>query len=856
MTNDVTVAQWSVTMRWSRSNMTTLALPSGFVRVVALAITSLVLSCGAGEVTLNVVIPREAGDILYLIDLFQVQLVDGSGASIATRETSGLGAITFPNLHNGRYTFLVSALDSEGQELLLGQSVPLDITRQGEITSWVLLAPLGRISKIPTLDDATVLEDISARCGLVATRIGTTPDHPDVLFTGGLVGDEIASDGFLYTPGDLRFKRTGSMICPRAGHSAILTELDENRPVVIIAGGGVSECVAEGRSTSNTFEIFNLDRQRFELLDFEWIAVEVVGGEEREIVVDSPNLSQATMAKLREGQVLLTVPGEAWLLDVFEGIATKQSPPSSSQIALQAITLTEENGVAVLTDSGEAPWLDIFDPPLACNRTSIAGLGETGNLIAPLQYGGIFITSDDRWWTYDTSGCQLDPSHTQGALTPPRHGHTATTLSDNDGRVLIVGGGTTTTSLFLPRYSRGNPTPAFRTGPVSRHEGEGHETVLLADETVLIVGCGEEPEIFSPRREFFEPPSEWPEIAGVFNTASRPSDAPPLRVAMAVDASDTGEYIRLKAIEYAPNMISPEWGDGVVEIGVISTDLDSLVEVPLCPDGSTNYPEWVDDSTGPIFVDPGVTDRDVISQRIQAIHDDTSPRCDVQQPLMLSALMGGLTVTFGADFDLYEEINEHPGPVLFVAQMGVDDRSMYSTCDVPGEYVYCDDTQEWLLSPEGLSQLLIDEGRDGRGYEVILLYDDGNGETCAGPERLTSFGESLGPTGAYQQACTPTPEDVGQFLLSRVRTWAFRQACVPHGGTTPDELECQVSVSYLEGDDRRVELLEPGTDWTLGPSTSGCCSEPPCSAHSVISISPEYTVPGDIVFERFEYVCW
>lgn len=847
-------------MRRSRFDRETQVSRSSIVRIVALVVASHAVACGAGEVTLNVVIPTEASDILYLIDALRVELFHGSGESIDFRESSGLEEITFPDLEDGQYTFLMSAVDSEGQELLRGQSAPLEVTRRGELTSWVMLAPVERISAIPIFDDEALREDIGVRCGLVATRIGATQDRPEVLITGGVANDVPTIDGFLYLPNQLKFERTGSMICPRSGHSAVLTELEPEHPVVLVAGGGAAACTVEGRSTANTLEIFNRERRRFELLDLNWAVVETVEENEIETIVEAPDLSGSTMARLEGGRVLLAVPGEAWLLNLHEGIATKQAPPSSSQGALQAISLSKGNGVAVLTDAGETPWLDIFSPPFDCNRTNISGLADEGNIITSLRYGGIFVTSDERWWTYDTSGCQLDPSHTKGRLLPIRQGHTATTLGDNDGRVLIVGGGTTTTSLFLPSYSRGNPTPALREGPLSRHEGEGHAAVLLADETVLIVGCGEAPELFSPRREVFSPHREWQEIAGVFNAESRPSTAPPLRVVMAVDDSEAGRYIRVKATDYTPNMISPEWGEGVVEIGVITTDLGSLDEVVQCPDGSTtyHYPQWIDDAHGPTFIDPGQTDRDVIGQRIRAIHDDTSPRCDVQQPLMLSALMGNLAGILTDTPGLYEEVSSHPGPVLFVAQSGIDDSSMHPTCDpeFPSPGSYCDDTIPWLLSPAGLVDQLTEYGRFDRGYEVILLYDDGNGETCAGPERLTAFGNNLGSTGGYRQACTPTAEEVGQFLLSRVRTWAFRQACVPHEGTAPNEIECQVSVSYFEGEDRMIELLEPETDWTLEPDASGCCEEPPCGRTSVISISPEYTVPGDIVFERFEYVCW
>jgi hypothetical protein len=823
-------------------------------------------ACSAGEVTVAAVIPVEVDDSLRSgIASTSVRIFDREGAEISVHTVPGLENLRVSDLDDGRFTFLITAHDRSGQVALEGQSAPVDVTRRGRVSTTVLLAPVEQISTLPVRGDPEAAEGIAARCGLAAARIDERADHPDVLIAGGLLDGRPTAQAWLYLPRELALERTRSMRCPRAGHDVALTRGgDRGDRVVLVAGGGSEPCADMGRTAADTLEIFDPADGRFRALDLHWMDAD-------HSPTAPPDLSAASLATIAEELVFLAVPGSAWLLDLPAATGVKYLVSLPDDAEVDAVPLVDGESVAVLA-SGPSAQIDLFSASGYCNRTRDVDLEDSGNAIVGLRWERFLATSSTRWWIFDTDLCALADSWTEGALEPNRKGHTATLLRDE--RVLIVGGleddAPAPTSLFLPARSRGNPTPILRPGPVSAHAGTGHGVVSLSDGTALIVGCGAPPEIFNPRRQ-------WQEQVGGFDRDSRPDDVPPLRVVVAVDGSEAGHFARQRATDYAPSVVSPDWGAGVVEIGVISTDLGSLEVVEPCgPTTETHFPDWVGE---PEFVDPGLVDRATISDRIADIDDDEAygPRCPVQQPLLLA---GAMWDDFLALADRpFPEVLDYEGQVLVLALLGTDDRSMWRDCNPESEmpHAYCEESS-WLLDPTGLAALLLDAGRGERGFELVTIWDEVNRETCPVPTRLREFCTALGPAAIYHSACTDETWDTGDFLRSRVNWRAFRQACILGGTVSVDSMECQVSASYLDGSNRNVVLL--GSDeWSLERGARSCSCErwlgrddapPRCAEvaegedreYALVTITPGYLALEDEeeeeerVYEGFEYVCW
>jgi hypothetical protein len=657
-------------------------------------------------------------------------------------------------------------------------------------------------------------------------------------------------------------------------------------------------------------EIFDASARRFEVLEVQWLGPDLGP-------VAAPDLSNASVALMEEDLVFVATRGAAWLLDVAGATAVQYLVAVPATGALHAISLfdlraeldpgvgddsvelgevpeLEGGGVALFTGGGDAR-LSLFDAREQCASNRRIDVPDEAAAVVGLRWGGILVTSGDRWWSLDTDRCDtpaveaggcwsedrcsafcdaaadrcaFESERSGGELVPARGRHTTTALRDD--RVLIVGGvggdAPAATSLFAPPYSRRNEAPALVPGPASMHAGAGHVAVSLADGTALIAGCGAPAEVFNPRRQ-------WREIIGSFASQSRPDDAMPLRVVMAVDASENGRSMRAQAEEAAPDLVSPDWGAGIVEVGVIPTDLGSLRDQDSCDTVTGEvFPTWAGD---PEFIDP-VVDGELVGDRIRVVDELwVGARCPVQQPMLLSAL---LWFDFlGLRDSPFSALNDYSGEVLFVAQMGTDDGSMLEEC-APGSTTpraFCDDAG-WFLDPEGLASHLLETGHGSGGFEIILVWDDGNGETCAVPERLARYAAAMGDAALFAYACTTSPAELAGFLMSRIKSRAFRQACVPTGRSTESPFECQVSVSYSDGRRRFVKALDPETDWHLVRAAESCSCEPWVGApdpparcadvaagedreYALLEIDPGYSVPAEDIserFERFEYVCW
>lgn len=202
---------------------------------------------------------------------------------------------------------------------------------------------------------------------------------------------------------------------------------------------------------------------------------------------------------------------------------------------------------------------------------------------------------------------------------------------------------------------------------------------------------------------------------------------------------------------------------------------------------------------------------------------------------------------------VYPETSDHEGSLMIVLNMGIEDQSQSVLCrhpdDVDVEEI-CRGDRQWLVDPLFLADALSTFEQRPAGFSVVVIWDDGRGEFCQTPEHIASFIEAIGDRGRVISACTMEAVDIADLMLRRVRAMAFRRACIPTALDGSMYSQCQVTLSYLLGQDRFVEVLSPTTDWSIDEEAMNCDGTP------LISIESNFVVREEALFERFEYVCW
>ncbi len=784
---------------------------------------------------------------MQLVDVLSVSLiryVESEGNLVENRTPAlsfDIGAeIVIPDLDDGWYRIEVSALDTDASDdvILQGQSMPFTVSRRENVTVRLILAPVESFSTHPSRD-SDIEDQLTARCDLQAVSFAPSEHREAILISGGALWHRTTSDAWLYRPETLGFERVGAMHCPRAGHSAAAITMSDGRQIVVVAGGGDLPCEGLGstQTAANTLEYFDPIDQRFHHLD-------AMG-------LEDALLARAVVANLGVGTAFLASEENAWVLDIVGQYARAYEDPRLLDGEHQAVTVDDEC-VALLSRSGGGSRLQYFtmntlDPGVDGRETRHLPVETDGAAMARLPWGEVFVSNADRWWSVRTlGGCRMDQAHTEGPLSESRRYHRAVPLAGQ--RVLLLGGveEEVHSTFFIPEETRGVRTSISRTGPISRHLGEGLAVAPMSNGTALVVGCGEGPEVFNPNRT-------WSERAVSFDAHSLPNNAPPLRIVHAIDTSEQGRFIREKAATYAPVMVSPDWSRGLVEIGVLGTDLGIWEDDLVCRHREAYFPEWITNGSTPDLFDPTVHGGSLVVDRIRALDFYPDIRCPTQQPLLLSTSLGG---GWDATPSSYSKISAHLGPVLLVLGMGTDDRSQDQRCRPEDDPTTgCRTGEPWLLDTEWLAERLLEGRSDVGPFEVVAVWDDGNRETCPTPLAIQHFVGALGDRGTLISGCTVDGDTLGYELLVYVKYLLYRSVCLPAG---LENMTCQVTVSYRDDEVQLVDILEEGRDWSIEEASVSCIDEDrfPDRIPDRLAIAQEFSVPHNTTFERFEYVCW
>jgi hypothetical protein len=834
-------------------------------RGAACALLLVAAGCGAGEVTVEAIVPAGVSDDdLGRVRLFRVVASEGASGEVREASADAVGPLSIGGLPDGRWTFRLEASDEADRVLLQAKAGPVTVTRRGTTAVRALLAPVEAFSRLPV--EGPEAEAIAALEGLSATTVDDGAGATLVLIAGGGDGDGVSRQAWVYAPAQLRFERVGDLRCPRAGHAAVAIERADGRQAVLIAGGGDARCVSDvpGSTAASTLELFDPERRAFELVTPGW-------GE-------PPDLSAAALAPAGVGHALLVAGSETWLLDVdAPWAAVEQYAWEEPGAASSTATALPPDRAAMVT-GGRIFLLD-------ADGNSCPALDSPG-LIDPIDTATgtarddwLLLTGEGRWEMLRAPGeCSLDDEMFEGELGYDGAGLVATPLAD--GRVLLLGGDSGDSELILPPCSR-TTAPLHRPGPESAHAGQGLAAAALPDGSALIVGGGEDAEVFNPwrwgRKSSPDDTCEWPEQTGVFGPGVRSDDDEQFRLLVVTDASPAADELRREVGHEVDSLVPGAWlesegrrdDDGDAWAGALAatSPITRFEAVEGCE--AAGDPEWVVVGDLGDLIYLASSEGDVengmaveLANRIQLL--GYLGACPVRQPL---AVVHRLAAQLGAGSgDLVEALVPEgertipPGSILVTVIAAGDDCSNDPDYDgserEPFDDAACAEGGEGMLDPE---QVALEVAAAAEGFEtagislgIAVVHRALDDVECELPARLASFAEALGPHGHAIAACPSRPLVDELSRVSNVASFLkYRVVCSPLGAASAAG-RCAVALRWRDvgGDGER--LAAPAA-WTFDAIESHC--------DAVLRISPGFT-GSDVAgfdaesFEQFQALCW
>lgn len=838
---------------------------TGFVASCSLLLFG---ACDAGGVTI-VVLPAEYSvgrlEVVASARLTATRVIVSDTASEETTieertDTKvSLSELSLQDLSPAWWTFLLEAYDRNGELILQGETVPVEVVRGEDITVRIVLAPPESVVPVPLVGGHEAAGDISARRNLSATTFTNSAGATRVLVAGGSVGGGTAThEAWEYHPVRLVFEPVEQMHCFRAGHSAARLDHREHGQVVLLAGGGDVPCGGgAGRTSANSMEFYVPGRRSFEFFDPEWDF--------------SPNLSNAQVVALGGSRFFLVADGNAWVLDLEHPSRVEVVRSTSIPGELhRAVALGEASRTAVLGVRASTSSVLVFEEPGLCGESSLDQHFDEGYSLTALPSDRLLVISGSQWWVVMTNDCRVVSNWVFRGTDPmSRDFHTATLLRDQ--RVLIVGGQADEregiTAFFVSESLTSSNIQFMRRGPHARHSGRGHAVSALPDGTALIVGGGIGAELFNPHRGVAE-------VVGAFDNEDRVRGENLSRVVLAIDTTADGEPLRQSLALAAYGMLARPLGEEFTpalgsSVGVISTDrgayrfvAEQCASAPLQPEWYLcPYPEEYglsDDDLQPLLPGSRGDLESLLRCRIAEVGGDAPPeeRCPIRQPLgVVSAFMDQLEAGAGS-LDL--SYGNDPGSMLFILAVAGEDCSedpMYRGPDIEFNPYTCDEA-DGLISPIELAGRVKEFTRENYRIEVIVLYGALYAEFCQLQNRLREFVDHLDDQGYAFSACDEEElAETTAIVQNTARSMAYRYACLPTGATAMAE-SCQV---YSHWEDESGEWTVPrpySTDWSFVVQPPECIHPESDEARDAIRMTTTCEGAPAGLFKRFFYVCW